>query len=161
EGETSVPSALASNGHHGNADPKNNDVAKDLPPQHPADDSPHTAAHDDDTGSPAAIGGAHPGRGQVDGSESATPKFADVGGDHSAHAPDEDPSVQSAPANNGHHWGADADIQLASIAPNQPPEHPADNLALTPAQPDDGPHPANPSVDVNEVPSFKFADNGS
>jgi hypothetical protein len=69
--------------------------------------------------------------------------------------------VPSTPADDGHHSIADPEINLASIAPNQPPEHPADNLPPTPAQPDDGPHPADPSVDVNEVPSFKFADNGS
>jgi VCBS repeat-containing protein len=157
--DTSVPSALADNGHHGNADPKNNDIAKDLPPQHAADDSSHMQ-HDDE-GSPAATDGAHPGRGQVDGSESASPNFADNGSPQSAHATGEDTSVPSALADNGHHPIADADINLASIAPNQPPEYPADNLPPPPAQPDDGPHPADPSVDVNEVSSFKFADNGS
>jgi hypothetical protein len=69
--------------------------------------------------------------------------------------------VQSAPANNGHHPIADPEINLASIAPNQPAEHPADNLPDIPAQPDDGPHPADPPVDVSKLPSFKFADNGS
>jgi hypothetical protein len=152
--DISVPSALASNGHHGNADPKNNDIAKDLPPQQPADNSSHMQ-HDD------ATDGAHPGRGQVDGSESDSPKFADNGSPQSAHATGEDTSVPSTSENNGHHSIADPDINLASIAANQPPEHPADNLPPTPAQPDDGPHPADPSVDVNEVPSFKFADNGS
>jgi hypothetical protein len=69
--------------------------------------------------------------------------------------------VQSAPANNGHHWGADPEINVASIPQNQPAEHPADNLPDIPAQPDDGPHPADPPVDVSKLPSFKFADNGS
>src|SRR5262249_56667786 len=113
--------ACARSDHQGTADQNNNDLTTALPPQHSADGSLHTAAQDDDNGSPAGIGGAHPGRGQADGSESASPKFADVGGDHSAHATDDDRSVQSAPANNGHHWGADPEIKLASIAPNQPP----------------------------------------
>src|SRR5262249_56047666 len=69
--DTSVPSALASNGHHGNADPKNNDIAKDLPPQHLADNSSHM--HHDDNGSPAVTD--VPGHGQVDGSASVRPKF--------------------------------------------------------------------------------------
>src|SRR5262249_58285446 len=56
--DISVPSALASNGHHGNADPKNNDIAKDLPPQHPADDSLHTPAPHDNNSSPAPADGA-------------------------------------------------------------------------------------------------------
>jgi len=157
--DTSVPAALADNGHHGDADPKNNDIAKDLPPQHPADNSSHMQ-HDDD-GSSAASDGTHPGRGQVDGSESASPNFADNGSPQSAHATGESLSVPSTPADNGHRPITDPDINLASIAPNQPPEHPADHLPPTPAQPDDGPHPADPSVDVNEVSSFKFADNGS
>src|SRR5207247_1929272 len=144
-----------------NADPKNNDIANDLPPQHPTNDSLHTPAQDNDDGSPAATDGAHPAHRQVDGSESASPNFADHGSPQSAHATGEDTSVPSTSENNGHHSIADPDINLASIAPNQPPEHPADNLPPTPAQPDDGPHPADPSVDVNEVPSFKFADNGS
>jgi hypothetical protein len=105
--------------------------------------------------------GTHPGRGQGDGSESASPNFADNGSPQSAHATGEDTSVPSTPADNGHHPIADPEINLASIAPNQPPERPADHLPLTPAQLDDGPHPTDPSVDVNEVPSFKFADNGS
>jgi len=134
---------------------KINDIANDLPPQHTADNSSHMQ-HDD--GSPAATDGANPGRGQGDRSEPASFKFADVGDGHSAHATGEDISVPSALASNGHHGNADPQINLASIAPNQPPEHPADNLPPTPAQLDDGPHPADPSVDVNEVPSFKFAD---
>src|SRR5262249_14615774 len=146
--------------HHGNADSKSNDIAKDLPPQHPADNSLQTLAQDDDNGSPAATDGTHTGRGQVDVSESASPNFADNGNPQSAHASGEDPSVPSPPASNGHHPIANPEINLASIGPNQPPEHSADNLSPAPAQPDHGPHPADP-VDVSEAPSFKFADNGS
>jgi hypothetical protein len=105
--------------------------------------------------------GAHPGHGQVDGSESASPNFSDNGSPQSAHATGQDISVPSALADNGHHGNADPEINLASIAPNQPPEHPADNLPPTPAQTDDGPHPADPPVDVSELPSFKFANNDS
>jgi hypothetical protein len=81
--------------------------------------------------------GAHPGRGQVDGIESASPKLADDG------------------SNSGkldHHASADPDII---------DQHPADNSLHTLAQPDDGPHPADPPVDVSELPNFKFANNGS
>jgi hypothetical protein len=142
-------------------DSKINDITNNHPLQQPADNSLHTPTQHDDNGSPAATDGAHPGRGQGDGSEPASPKFADDGSPQSAHATGEDTSVPSALADNGHHPIADPEINLASIAPNQPPEHPADNLPPTPAQHDDGPHPADPSVDVNEVPSFKFADEGS
>src|SRR5262249_59365614 len=91
--DTSVPSALASNGHHGNADPKNNDIAKDLPPQHPADDSLHTPPQDDDNSSPAAADGAHPARGQGDRSEPASPKFADDGSAPPGKAPHDLPTL--------------------------------------------------------------------
>src|SRR5262249_7397920 len=105
--------------------------------------------------------GVHPAHGQGDRSEPASLKSADNGSAHSAHATGEGTSLPLAPANNGHHPVADPEINLASIVPNQPPEHPADNLAPTPAQLDDGPHPADPPVDLNELPSFKFANNGS
>jgi hypothetical protein len=149
------------NGHHWGADPEINfaSIPQNHSLEHPADNSSHI--QHDDNGSPAATDGAHPGRGQGDRSEPASPKFADVGDGHSAHAPGEDTSVPSALASNGHHGNADPEINLASIATNQPPERPADNLPPTPAQPGDGPHSADPSVDVNEVPSFKFADNGN
>src|SRR5262249_56903042 len=63
--------------------------------------------------------------------------FAAVGGAHPAHATEKAPSVQSAPANNGHHWGTDPDIKSASIPQNTPPQHPADNSLHAPAQQDD------------------------
>jgi hypothetical protein len=116
-----------------------------------------------DNGSDHGTGpdGAHTADPQIDSSEPTSSIFSDNGSPHSAHATGEDTSVPSALADNGHHPIADPNINLASIAPNQSPEHAADNLPPTPGQPDDGPHPADPSVDVNEVPSFKFADNGS
>jgi len=162
--DTSVQSAPANNGHHWGADPEINFASNAKP-----DISLHTPAQHDDNDSPAVTDGAHPARGQVDGSEPANPKFADVGEAHSAHATDEDTSVQSAPANNGHHWGADPEINLASIAKNDLPQHPADNSLHMPAQLDDNAspavtdevQPAHPHSDGNQPPSFKFADDGS
>jgi hypothetical protein len=77
--------------------------------------------------------------------------------------------VQSTPADNGHHAIADPEVSLASIAPNHLPGHPAENSLHMPAQLDgngvltvtDGAHPADLPVDVNQLPSFKFADDGS
>src|SRR6516165_9120910 len=115
------------------ADPKINDIANDHPLQHPADNSLLTSAQHDDNGSPAVTDGAHPGLG-VDGIESASPKLADDGGTNSGNA------------------SADPDIN---------DQHPADNSLHTLAQPDDGPHPADPPVDVSELPNFKFANNDS
>src|SRR5262249_344564 len=74
------------------------------------------------------------GADQVDGIESASPKLAD------------DDSTNSGNAS------ADPDIN---------DQQPADNSLHTLAQPDDGPHPADPPVDVTQLASFKFADDGS
>src|SRR5262249_47714246 len=74
--------------------------------------------------------GAHPGHGQVDGSESASPKFHDDGGNHSAHAIGEG----SPPADYGHHANADPEIN--------PPQHPAGNSLHAHAQHDDNDSPA-------------------
>src|SRR6516165_8160185 len=71
---------------------------------------------------------------QVDGIESASPKLAD------------DDSTNSG--------NASADPEITD-------QHPADNSLHTLAQPDDGPHPADPPVDVSELDSFKFANNDS
>ena len=120
------------------ADPKINDIANDHPLQHPADNSLLTAAQHDDSSSAAVTDGAHPGRGQVDGIESASPKLADDGSTNSGKL--------------DHHASADPDIN---------DQHPADNSLHTLAQPDDGPHPADPPVDVSELPNFKFANNDS
>lgn len=141
-----MPSALVGNGHDGNADPKTHDIASDLPAQHAADPQLHMLA---------------PAHGQVDKGELASPKLADDRSFHSAHATGEDTSVPSIPADTGHHPIADPEINLASVAPTQPPEHPSANLPPAPTQPEDGPHPAHPPIDVNGMPSFKFADNGS
>src|SRR5262245_10301755 len=106
----------------------------DINDQHPADNSLHTLAQPDDHGSPAVTDGAHLGSGQVDGIESASSKLADDGSTNSGNA------------------SADPDIN---------DQHPADNSLHTLAQPDDGPHPADPPVDVSELPNFKFANNDS
>jgi hypothetical protein len=157
--------------HHASADPKNNDIAKDLPPQQPADDSLHTPAQDDGA-SAAATDGAHPGRGQGDGGEPASPNFADNGNAQSAHATGEDTSVPSALASNGHHGNADPEINDIAknndIAKDLSPQQPADDSLHTPAQDDgasaaatDGAHPGRGQVDGGESASPNFADNGS
>src|SRR5262245_22797264 len=166
--DISVQSTPANHGHHANADPETNSPsnAKNHP-QRPADNLLHTPAQHDDNGSPAATDGAHPGRGQVDGSESASPTFAGDGSTHSAHATGEDTSVQSTPANNDHHAGADP--KTNEIAKGKPPQHLADNSPYTPAQHDDngspavtdGAHPGRGQVDGSESASPKFADEGS
>src|SRR6516164_6362471 len=125
--------------HHAVDDPKTNFPwnSNNHPLQQPAHNSLHTPAQPDHNGSPAVTGGAHPGLG-VDGIESASPKLADAGSTNSGEL--------------DHHASADPDIN---------DQHPADNSLHTLAQPDDGPHPADPPVDVTQLASFKFADDGS
>src|SRR5262249_31676357 len=84
---------IADNGNHWGADPKIDDIANDPPSQHPADNSLHAHGQDDDGGSPAETDGAHPGRGRVDGIESASPKFADDGGTNSGKVPHDPPGL--------------------------------------------------------------------
>src|SRR5262249_16330235 len=130
-------------------------VPKDQLLQRPADNLIYIPAQPPHRPPPA-----HP---QVDGKQSANVKAADGG---SAHPPHEDPSVQSTPADNGHHWGTDPEIKSASIPQNQPPEHPADNSLHTPAQDDDnsspaaadGAHPGRGQGDRSEPTRPKFAD---
>jgi hypothetical protein len=109
--------------------------------------------------------GAHPGRGQVDGIESASPKFADDGGTNSGKAPHDPPGLTALSNDvNGDDSGRPFKTNLdqhASVDTDINDQHPADNSLHTLAQHDDGPHPTDPPVDVNELPSFKFADNGS
>src|SRR5262249_22661379 len=154
-----------------------NDIAKEqpeLPANHHTDnfkfadndDHPGKASHDDskinDIAKEQPEHPAHP--------HSDNFKFADDDGSaHPGHATGKDASVQSTPADNGRHAIADPEISLASIAPNHLPGHPADNSLHMPAQLDgngvltvtDGAHPADLPVDVNQLPSFKFADDGS
>src|SRR5262249_20243596 len=63
--------------------------------------------------------------------------------------------------NLDHHAVDDPETNSPSNSNNHPLQHPADNSLHTLAQPDDGPHPADPPVDVSELPNFKFANNGS
>jgi len=113
--------------------------------------------------------GAHPVDLPVDVNQLPSFKFADDGGTHPAHATGKDASVQSTLADNGHHAIADPEISLASITPNHLAEHPADNSLHIPVQLDgngvrtviDGAHPSDLPVDLNQLPSFKFADDGS
>src|SRR6516165_3013438 len=61
---------------HAVDDPETNSLSNsnNHPLQQPADNSLHTPAQHDDNGSPAVTDGAHPGSGQVDGIQSASPK---------------------------------------------------------------------------------------
>jgi VCBS repeat-containing protein len=168
--DTSVQSTAADNGHHTIADSEINLAS--IAPNHlpdPADNSLHMPAQLDGNGVLTGTDGAHPTDLPVDLNQLPSFKFADDGSTHSAHATSKDPSLQSTLADNGHHAIADPEINLASIAPNHPPEHPPDNSLHMPAQLDgngvltvtDRAHPANLPVDVNQLPSFKFADDGS
>src|SRR5262249_17788382 len=83
----------ADNGNHLGDDPKIDDIATDHPSQPPADNSPHAPAQHDGDGSPAETDGAHPGRGQADRSDSASPKFADDGDAHPGKVSHEPPAL--------------------------------------------------------------------
>jgi VCBS repeat-containing protein len=169
--DASLRSTLADNGHHAVADPEINlaSITPNHLPEHPTDNSFHMPAQLDGNGVLTVTDGAHPADLRVDVNQLPSFKFADDGSTHSAHATSKDASVQSTPADNGHHAIADPQISLASIAPNHLPEHPADNSLHMPAQLDgngvltvtDGAHPADLPVDVNQLPSFKFAEDGS
>src|SRR6516165_1238692 len=72
---------------HAVDDPQTNSLSNsnNHPLQQPADNSLHTPAQHDDNGSPAVTDGAHPGSGQVDGIQSASPKFVDEASADSGH----------------------------------------------------------------------------
>src|SRR5262249_33441385 len=63
--------------------------------------------------------------------------------------------------NLDHHATADPEISFASIPKHHPPQQPVDNLNHSPAQADHGADPAHPRGEVDQSPSFKFADDGS
>jgi len=63
--------------------------------------------------------------------------------------------------NVDHHAVVDPGLSLASVPRDQLLQHPADNLLYIPAHPDHGADPARPHVDVDQSPSFKFADDGN
>jgi hypothetical protein len=163
-GDESAQSGKTNQGHHASADPQINDVANNHPLQPPPDNSLLAAAQHDDNGSPAVTDGAHPGHGQVDGSESASPKLADDGSTSSGNVAHDPPALTALPSdvsgddsaqpgktNQDHH--ASADPQINDIANNHP-QPPADNSLLAAAQPED-----NGSSAVTDGDSFKFADN--
>src|SRR5262249_38824622 len=120
----------AEKGNTGAANRKNNDTATPPPPQHPADNSPHASAQHDDDGSPAETDGAHPGRGQADRSDSASPKFADDGDAH--------------PGKVSH----------------EPPALTALSNDVSGPDSGQGPHPPHGQADRSEPASPKFADDG-
>src|SRR5262249_46460280 len=151
------------------------------PLQQPADNSLHTPAQHDDNGSPAVTDGAHPGRGQVDGIESASPKLADDGSTNSgkdAHDPPP-PTPRSTDVSaadstppfkpNLRHPTAPHPPYTTLFRSNHPPQQPADNSLHTPAQHDDngspavtdGAHLGRGQVDGIESASPKLADDGS
>src|SRR5262249_4139644 len=115
--------------HHANADPAINDVAKNHRLQLPTDTSLLTAAQLDDNGAPAVTDGAHPGGGQVDGSELASPKFADDGSTNSGNVAQDPPALTALPSdvsgddsaqprktNHDHH--SSPDPQINDVANN-------------------------------------------
>ena len=141
--------------HHAIVDPG---IKLDLIPtdhllQHPADNLLHIPAQPDHGADPA-----HP---HVDGNQSAS---ADDSNAHPGKVPHDPPaptarssdlsgddSAQPFKTNLDHHAVDDPETNSPSNSNNHPPL----------AQPDDGPHPADPPVDVSELPNFKFANNDS
>src|SRR6516162_111261 len=129
----------------------------------------HPPAQPENDGVQTVTDGAHPAHPHSDVAQFSDFKSADDASAHLAHATGKDTSVQAPPADNGHHANVDPEINLASIAPNHLPDHPADNLPHISAQLDanelravtDGAYPAYPHSDVNQLASFKFADDGS
>ena len=129
----------------------------------------HPPAQPENDGVQTVTDGAHPAHPHSDVAQFSDFKSADDASAHLARATGKDTSVQAPPADNGHHANVDPEINLASIAPNHLPDHPADNLPHISAQLDanelravtDGAYPAYPHSDVNQLASFKFADDGS
>src|SRR5262249_57926263 len=152
---------------HAVDDPETNSLSNsnNHPLQQPADNSLHAPAQPDDNGSPAVTDGAHPGRGQVDGIESASAKAADDGSNNSGKAP-HDPSALTAlpsdvsgddPAKTNLDHHASADPKNNDIAKDLPPQQPAADSLHTPAQDDgasaaatDGAHPGRGQGDGGE-----------
>jgi hypothetical protein len=126
----------------------------------------HLPTQPEDNGVHTVTDGAHPAHPHFGVNQLASFKFVDGGSAHPAHATGEDTSVQSAPANSGHH--ASADPEINDIANNHPLQQPAGNSLHSPVQHDDnsssavtdGAHPAD-QVDGKQLDRFKFADNGS
>jgi hypothetical protein len=139
--DASLQSTLSDNGHHAIADPQISlaSIAPNHLPEHPADNSLHMPAQLDGNGVLSATDGAHPADLPVDVNQLPSFKFADDGSTHPAHAIGKDASVQSTPADNGHH-AIDGNGVFTGT---------------------DRAHPVDLPVDVNQLPSFKFAADGS
>jgi len=82
--DTSVQPTPADNGYQANADPEINFASN---AEHSADNSLHTPAQHDESGSPVVSDGAHPAD-QVDGKQSDSFKFADNDSAHPGTGPD-------------------------------------------------------------------------
>src|SRR6516164_5280464 len=82
--DTSVQPTPADNGYQANADPEINFASN---AEHSADNSRHTSAQHDESGSPVVSDGAHPAD-QVDGTQSDSFKFADNDSAHPGTGPD-------------------------------------------------------------------------
>src|SRR5215472_12593281 len=156
--------------HHAVTDPEINDITKGQP-EHPAQPHSDNFKFADDDGS------AHPGHAtgkdkDLSVQPSADPKIGDIakeqpehpaqphsdnfkladddGSAHPGHATGKDASVQSTPADNGHHAIANPEVSHAAIAPNRPPGHPAESSLHMPAQLDS--NGVLLHVDVNQLP---------
>src|SRR5262244_114662 len=153
---------------HAVDDPETNSLSNsnNHPLQQPADNSLHTPAQHDDNGSPAVTDGAHPGSGQVDGIESASPKLADDGSTNSGKVPHDPPAPTALSSDSGKvphdppaptalssdvsaddsaqpfHAVDDPETNSLSNSNNHPLQQPADNSLHTPAQHDDNGSPA-------------------
>src|SRR6516225_130111 len=145
-------------------------IPTDHPLQYPADNLLHIPAQPDHGADPA-----HP---HVDGNQSAS---ADDSNAHPGKVPHDPPALTALSSdvsaddsahpfktNLDDHAVDDSKTNSPSNSNNHPLQQPADNSLHTAdnslhtlAQPDDGPHPADPPVDVSELPNFKFANNGS
>src|SRR6516162_3589300 len=93
--DTSVQPTQADNGHQANADPEINFASN---AEHSADNSLHTPAQHDESGSPVVSDGAHPAD-QVDGDQLPSFKFADNDSAHPGAIPN-DPAALTAPSSD-------------------------------------------------------------
>src|SRR5262249_42011322 len=120
--------------------------------------------------------GAHLGRGQVDGIESASPKLADDGSTNSGKVAHDPPAptarssdVRADDSAQPFHAVDDPETNSLSNSNNHPLQQPADNSLHTPLHPFptrrssdlDGAHPGRGQVDGIESASPKLADDGS
>jgi len=177
--------------HHAVDDPETNSPSNsnNHPLQQPADNSLHTPAQPDDNGSPAVTDGADQVDGIESASPKLADDDSTNSGKvpHDPPAPTalssdsgtvpHDPPAPTALSSDvsaddsaqPFHAVDDPETNSLSNSNNHPLQQPADNSLHTPAQHDDndspavtdGAHPADLPVDVNQLASFKFADEGS